>query len=231
MNATSLADWMKHRSALLGLAWPGGVAKASGVSHGSLDRLASDGNIAAISRSTLGYVARTMKVSVRELERFAAGRISWIDDARIFDLDRLSAASSPSPRVTIPPPLTCPVNRGTPILGRILSPAVIEPFDFLIIEDVMRIPIRYPGLPDVFAMEWRRAAEGADQSGVLVFLPLPPGEILIDDQVLLTHGCGEVVTEFVMIAKKTSAALHIASKHIPLENTHRAARVIGHFQR
>lgn len=231
---TSLAHWLKHRARVIGLSWPDGVADAAGIAPATLTRVDRDSALGPIGRGARSYLARTLKVSVRELEAIAAGKIDWIDDARQVDLDRFSPGvpTSPVPRAM---PLHCARDRGIPRVGRIVAGGIVEPLETHAPEDQPRLALRYRDHPDAYAMRlavdippWR--------TGVcLVFAPTAPGDLSRDQRALLSGIARDIDTLLCHVDAIADAMVHwrpVAAgeaimRSSPLMDVLRAARIIG----
>ena len=142
--------------------------------------------LAGASRSARAYLARALKVSVRELEALAAGRIQWINDERRVDFDRLCATKKRPSHDKIPTAKSCDATKGIPILGRVLESGTVEHFDYWTPEEGRRVPVRYPGLPDVFSLELTCDVPPFMKGQCLVFQPILPGEIRDGELMLVT---------------------------------------------
>lgn len=210
----TLRQWLIHRSALLGLNWPEGVAEAAGISPDALRAVGEHQTLSGIARSARGYLARALKVSVRDLESLAAGRVGWIDDARQVDRDR----TSPGVAIEIP----CALAVGVPIVGRIISDGRVEQDDRPP-QDQRRLPIRYKGAPDAFALELMQDLGDFRGGTLLIFQPAPPGELREGELALLSRAEMEVRK----IDKVVGLSLRVGSNVVPLEDVLRAGRVIG----
>jgi hypothetical protein len=234
MQSAGLKNWMIHRAKTVKLVWPHGVADAAGIEPATLALVEAIGNLRHVGRSARSYLARALKVSVRELESLDAGRIDWIGDERIVDFDLLSINASKQSASDAPIALPCPKHRGVPILGRILATGIVEHFDDWTPEDGPRLAVRYAGVPDAFALQIAADFPPFAVDTCLVFQVIPQGQLMDDQLALLTHGHGEVVTELCVVRREGHALRRCAASQQGLENAfiaiteiHRAARVIG----
>jgi hypothetical protein len=205
---STLQDWITHRARIVGLAWPEGVADASGVSSFLLTSIGATGNLRRLGRGARGYIARALRVSVRELEALAEGKIDWIDDRKLVDVNRLS------PGVTITAPATViatpiPSSRGVPVLGRILPNGHVENFDNWTPEDGRRLAVRYTGVPDAFALELTCDAPPYRAGAALVFQTIAPGELRDDEFALITRGNLEGEAIFCTVIRETPMSLRL----------------------
>ncbi|HZL34697.1 MAG TPA: hypothetical protein VFC78_05255 [Tepidisphaeraceae bacterium] len=231
MNVFS--HWLLHRSGLLGIPWPAGVADAAGLPVAALQAMADAGSLAHTSRSARGYLARAMKVSVRELEALADGRTQWIADERILDIDRLSPTCLRPDLGAALVPTPCAIHRGMPILGRVAPTGIVEHFDAWTPEDGPRLPVRYPGLPDAFAVELAGDVPPYSAGMCLAFQLVPPGELADQELALLTRSdAGE--TQLCRVCREEPMQLRLqgcgASQRdliVAMADIVRAARILG----
>jgi hypothetical protein len=230
-----LEEWLSHRARIVGLSWPDGVAAASDVAPETLHSIESTGTLRPLGRSTRAYVARTLRVSVRELEALAAGRIQWIADERVVDLDRLSPNAVRPLRPRAPKPFACQLSHGVPILGRVLGTGRVEHEDEWTAEDGRRLPVRYTGVPDAFALELTADTLPHCAGTCLAFQVLPPGELCDGELALITRGPPEAESALYRVGRVEPLSLRLRpamvgidqSLLVPLEQILRAARVIG----
>ena len=68
----------------------------------------------------------------------------------------------------------CDATKGIPILGRVLESGTVEHFDYWTPEEGRRVPVRYPGLPDVFSLELTCDVPPFMKGQCLVFQPILP---------------------------------------------------------
>lgn len=226
-----LAEWMNRRANLLGLSWPDGVADACGLAPGALRIIGVSPGLRGVSRSARGYVARALKVSLRDLESLAAGGIDWIPDNRIVDYERLAMSASKPPPIGQPAPHSCPLHLGVPILGVISAGGIARQWTDASAEDVPRLPCRYLGFPDAFALSLCADFPGDGPEANLVFIAIPPGE-LIDGETALVTTAAE--TEFRTVARLAAGDLelhHVRTKQfvrrLSMIDVLRAARTLG----
>ncbi|HWE03510.1 MAG TPA: hypothetical protein VG326_13985 [Tepidisphaeraceae bacterium] len=226
------SDWLSHRAALLSLSWPQGVADASGVSAAMLMMIRETQTLRGLGRSARGYLARSLKVSLRELEALAAGEIDWIADDRVLDIDRVSPHSIRPIDLGRALAVASSARQGVPILGRILETGMIEHFEAWATEDGPRIAIRYPGVPDAFALELAGDLRPYVRGECLVFQTVPPGELADGEPALLTADETEL-----RIVRRDGMSMHIspvhgagqASRVIAMADILRAAQIIDRF--
>lgn len=181
-----LEQWIIHRAGLIGLAWPDGVADACGLPPTTLVSIRSTGRLAGVGRSARGYLARALKVSVRQLEALAEGKIAWIDDAHSVDLDRFSPYALLPAKPVPPIALPCRHGLGVPILGKILEHGIVESSTAWSPEDGARLPVRYRGAADAFAFELAVETAMYPAGAVLAFRLIAPGELAENELALIT---------------------------------------------
>jgi hypothetical protein len=227
-----LSDWLRHRAGLLSLSWPQGVSEISGVPVAALNLIQRRQTLRGLGRSARGYLARALKVSVRELEAIGAGRIDWIADNRVLDLDRLTPNSARPIDRAAGAAVASSLHCGVPILGRILETGLVEHFDGWTPEDGRRIAVRYPGVPDAFALELEIDLPPYVAGGCLVFQTIPPGEVADGEFALLTSDETELRVAYrdgsMSLRTQPIAATGRRLRVIAMCDILRAARVIDY---
>ncbi len=193
--------WICHRARVVGLSWPDGVADAAGLPASQLTALGTTGNIATLSRSARGYLARALRISVRELEALADGRLGWIDDARVFHVDRYSGDINRGAASAI----SYPSSSGVPILGRILEDGHVEHNENWTPQEGRRLSVRYRDMPDAFALELLCDTPVCPAGGILVFQPVVPGELCDADLAVIT--CEPMDSETLLCAVSVHAPM------------------------
>ncbi len=206
--------WLTHRAQMLGLAWPDGIHDLTGLTPRALQSVRQQGTLRPIGRSACACLARALKVSLRELEALAAGKISWITDDRIVDLDRLHTA--PTPRELIA--MACPLEQGTPVLGRIEDTGRVRHHEDWTADDGPRLAARFRGLCDPFALEWPGNAPPHLGTSHLLLQPIRPGELQPGQWAVLTRDPGETVSELWIVEQRGDETLEVThpiatSKH------------------
>ncbi|HET6250011.1 MAG TPA: hypothetical protein VFE47_20135 [Tepidisphaeraceae bacterium] len=237
-GSSKLRSWFIHRAAIVNLAWPLGVAEAACIEPNRLDAILADAKLEYIGRSARSYLARAMKISVRDLEALCGGRIDWIPDGRKVDFDRLSPVIAPLP-ATKYEAYICRAGFGIPILGRILETGVVEHFDDWTSEDGPRLSVRYAGLPDAFALELTVGIGSWFAGECLVFMAIVPGEIRGGEITLLCRDSSEGQSELCVVeraAESLSCTIRpVAGSQLPrmiaLADILRAARIVGSWKR
>jgi hypothetical protein len=188
-----------------------------------------------IGRSHRAYIARTLKICLRELEALADGRLKWIGDDHIVEVERLSPNSTSAARTAAPMAIPCRIAHGVPVLGRILSTGVVEHDDPWTPEDGARIPVRYPQVPDAFALELKAAAAPHGTGACLVFQLIPPAEFNEGELALLSRGEAEAETGLFRVHHEPPMSLQLLPAMrcvrepvvVATAEILRAARVIG----
>ena len=142
--------WIEHRMELLGIRNQPELAEISGISARTISRLYETGTITEANRSTRLWLARTLKVSVRELEALDHGKIAGIPDDRIVEWDHraIGAESPDASRVS-------PVADmdGVPVIGRVAAGGMVESYSDHDGDTSKRLPLKFPGTSNVYALE------------------------------------------------------------------------------
>lgn len=191
----AFSDWIDHRASLFGLRTVKELADRSGINPATLNTIAQSGSLRGVDRSTRAWLARALKVPLREMESFEAGKTPAIPDLRIVDLDRpggaVAARTNRSERNERPKPVPAPTGRGVPIVGSIISSDQINWFAPQRPESQPRLRIAYPGLTDLFALSVAEnlAPEGPEGQ-CLIFRNEPPPHLSPGDTVLFTFADG-----------------------------------------
>ncbi len=173
------SSWLTARAQRVGLGSITDVCDASGIAVPTLHAIVAAGSLAGTDRSTRAWLARALKVPLREMEAFAAGRAPCIPDARVVDLDRRGGSKSSDPPTGAPAPVRAPAGRGVPVVGSVDENGDV---DWLSApsssERTIRLPIRYPGMPDLFALQTAHALRDLCPRGAcLIFLDTVPSQL------------------------------------------------------
>ena len=135
---------------LLGIRNQPELAELSGISSRTISRLYETGTIKDANRSTSLWLARTLKVSVRDLEALDSGKISTIPDERIVEWDSRAMGVQAADALKITPVADMD---GVPIIGRVAAGGMVES----ILDDEgevgKRLPLKFPGTSNVYALE------------------------------------------------------------------------------
>ncbi|MDB5331605.1 MAG: hypothetical protein JWP03_2756 [Phycisphaerales bacterium] len=231
----SMSKWVLHRARALGMPTAGALADESGIALQTVEALLEAGTLARVGRSARGYLARALKVSLRDLESLDAGSAQWIPDARRVDLDRLSPAVARPRLAPAPQAAPCAAGRGIPVYGRIMERGAVEHFDDWTPLDGRRLRVRYPGIPDAFALELAADVPPHHSGTSLAFQILAPAELQPGELALLTRGDSLAETRLCEIERIDSNTLHLlapAELRVPLPpaalgDILRAGRILG----
>jgi len=240
-SASIFSQWLARRAGLLGLGAFSDLCDASGISPLTLRRVAESGLLDEIDRSARAWLARALKVPLRELESFAAGAGPSIPDSRVVDLDRPPAASRPELAVADlarPSPVPAPPGRGVPIVARLSPGGDIQWLDAAAPRDTPRIPVRCPGVPDAFALAVEQdSPPDLVPETFLIFRNLPASQLAPGDIALITFSDGAPAGQSVLgrLAATSDGAAAIAAFAadavkpvlLHLETIVRAARLIA----
>jgi hypothetical protein len=229
--------WLDHRQALLGFASREALAEASGIAPATMRRIVERGSLQRVSRSARGYLARSLEVSLRDLEELAAGKVAWIADGQRVNWSRWTSdclrLSRPDRREENNGPMAVPTARGVPIVGRIIPGGAAHLLEESAWGDVPRLPVRYKGAPDAFALRAQGQIDRFAADVTIVFRGLPPGELCAGEASLFTRADGDGETLLCQVEQVRDGQLYFqradqtGPSQIPLELIHRAARVIG----
>ncbi len=238
----AFSDWIDHRAQLLRLHSRSQLADRSGISLATLNAITRTGSLRGIDRSTRAWLARALKVPLREMECFAAGKGPAISDLRRVDFDHPGGASTiSSEHDEGPAPIPARCGRGIPIVGHILSSDQINWFASGRPESQRRLPIVYPGLTDVFALsEEENLSSDAPKGECLIFRNEPPPDLSPGDTVLLTFTDGTPsgqsrIGQLSATSDGAAALVPFGRPNsipmpLPLESIVRAARLLGRFR-
>jgi len=222
--------WIQHRMAMLGITSPEGLADAASLPRESVSGILDPPSLRRAGRSVRSYLARALQVRLRDLEDLIAGRTAWIDDARRYEWDRHAPDFLRAGRVDELALVSCAERVGVPIVGRIEESGFARWIEEPPTDHVERLPLRYPGAPDAFAMRTSRRFDGFDVGGAIIFRSLPPGRITEGDLCLMTFGIESQGVLGSVVGKSDEAArLNVggAAITISLETVLRAARAIA----
>ncbi|MDB5294008.1 MAG: hypothetical protein JWL69_5249 [Phycisphaerales bacterium] len=229
-----MSEWVLHRAKVLGMTNVEALADESGIALETVQTMLEADSLRCVSRSARAYLARALKVSVRDLESLDTGGANWIADNHQVDLDRHAPSATRSRTTKTPIPVSCPTGRGVPIVGRVISGGVVEHIDDPPAADGRRLDVRYPGLPDVFALELVVDVPPYSSGRFLAFQVIAPADVCAGELALLTRcdlpetrlcrvECVEAMTvRFLRPAPAEHPVPPVALSDIP-----RAARIIG----
>jgi len=234
-------EWLQHRTQLAGLNTQQDLADASGVSMRVITRIYATGTVAKAERSTKLWLARALKVSVRDLEKLDSGNVKWIPDDRVVEWEQpFGLKGLESGTTTAQIRATDGQDRGVPVLGKVTAGGAVESFTFdRDPEDVRRLPIELPDCPSAFALE----IDGDSmtplyQPGECVILrPVPREELHDGEDALIQLDGGEdgksCFKRVVVVGEGKIRLLSLNSKYAPLdvlfENIARVGRVVGKY--
>jgi SOS-response transcriptional repressor LexA len=144
-------SWLLHRMELVGIRSQTELAEVSGVSLRTVNRIFSERSFAGIERSTRLWLARTLKVSVKDLDRLERGEIDTIADDRIIEWEHAAQG-----RTNRGDPNLIPVGdqeNGIPIMGRVAAGGMVESYEDWDADNGKRLPIKFAGAEGVYALE------------------------------------------------------------------------------
>ena len=229
-------QWLAHRAALLGIGSHAQLADAAGLPPEAIEAAAT-GSLGRVGRSARAWLARTLEVTVRDLEALAAGRIDWIADDQRVQFDRYAPAAlriTPRPSAVAPVAQPCGGNRGVPVVGRIVAGGRVEFFSEFAAPDGPRLPLHFRSAPDAFALHASVGNGAFPNETSLVFRALPPGELVDDEIALLTRSDANGESQVCHVRKAGPMQLRLLSPGgsscgdmLSTEIIVRAARVIG----
>ncbi len=190
----TFSRWLSHRSQLIGACSLTRLADLSGVNLSTLEAIAERGSLDGADRSARAWLARALKVPLKEMESFAEGAAPPIPDWRMVDLDRPGGGASARVQFpdadSCPRPITAPAGRGIPIVGRVIcSDRII--WDDSNPPESRRMRISYRGLTDLFALSVEDdLAPDAGNGESLIFRNVLPAHLSRGDCVLFTFSDG-----------------------------------------
>jgi hypothetical protein len=169
---SKLTQWLDHRMEVVGIENWKDLSEYSGLSEELLRDMRERNSLDPLNRSARYVLAATLRVSLGKLERLDSGDIDWIEDAHVVDSGfrgRPLPWHENDPTYWVPKE-TPPEDRGTPLLGRIMSSGKADADEDWQEAWGRRLPVRFGKGYDIYALE----LEGVGQS--LVFRNIPPWE-------------------------------------------------------
>jgi SOS-response transcriptional repressor LexA len=150
---SSFSDWLLRRMELVGLRSQADLAEVSGIAPRTISRVITSGTLEKAERSTRVWLARTLKVSLRELERLDSGEITTIPDSRVFEWDHVSQGRVD--RIAIGSPVIPAGSErdGVPVVGRVAAGGMVESYEDWDADAGKRLPLQIPGVAGVYALE------------------------------------------------------------------------------
>jgi SOS-response transcriptional repressor LexA len=148
----SFVVWLDRRSRLVGIRTQVDLAEASGISGRTINRIYAESKLGECNRSTRIWLARTLKVSLRDLEAIDEGRIKDIPDDRIVEWDHSAGVAGGVSDARGKRPVAVEEG-GVPVLGRVAAGGMVESVEDFDEELGRRLPISFPGTSRVFALE------------------------------------------------------------------------------
>ncbi len=228
-------EWLRHRSKLAGLPTQQDLSDASGISLRTISKIFSDETIAKTERSIKVWLARTLKVSVRDLENLDSGKVKWIDDSRVVEWEQPYGLGSTGPgKVSA----TDGRHRGVPVLGKVTAGGAVESYEFDP-DEVYRLPIEMADCPSAFALEIAGdSMTPLYQPGECVILrPVPREEMRDGEDAMIQLDGGEegksCFKRLILLGDGKIRLLSLNPKYPPKEilftNVARVGRVIGKY--
>jgi hypothetical protein len=231
---TGLSNWIAHRQKLLGIDSHQHLAEISVLPISTIASIIERRSLDRVGRSARMYLARALEVSVRDLEALSGGKIDWISDDHRIDAARMTPASlRTDSRVasSIGAAVSCAPSQGVPIVGRIDVNGNAQLLEDWSSENLSRLPIRYRGMPDAFALWATSLPENPPQNAV-IFRGVPPGQLPDRQLALITRGDADE-SLYCYVEREGDLSLRLITPAgeegplVPMELIVRAARVIG----
>ena len=222
---------------MLGLSSHDALADVCGVPSSTINAIIERSSLAQVGRSFRAYLARALEITVRDLEALACGKIEWIADDHRVDAARLTPSAlrtDPRASAVASAAVPCPAGQGVPVLGRIDYNGRADLLEDFSSETLARLPVRYRGSPDAFAMRTSSLAD-YPRNATLIFRGLPPGQLPDRQPALITRGDADGESLFCYIEREGDLSLRLISPAgeagplVPMEMIVRAARVIGTY--
>jgi hypothetical protein len=116
-----LFEWLDHRMEVVTIDGWKDLAEQSGISAEALFEARNSRSLEILNRSQCRALAATLRVSLRKLEQLRDNAIDWIDDHDVYDFDaygRPSPGMADDPLYWTPQEVS-PLERGTPLVGRV----------------------------------------------------------------------------------------------------------------
>jgi len=234
-SSSHFVSWLIHRQALLGMEGADALADSAGVSNAVIEKMLGTGSLRGIGRSARSALARSLRITVRELESIASGEIEWINDAQQVDWDRHTPDSMravrPASQALSYEARWCKPAHGVPVVGSLVEGGLARFYESNPSDAAERLPVRYSGAPDAFALMATCPIEPYPAGAALVFRGLPPGQLESGQMALI---CGAEVVEGMVcqVIERQQQNLKIKSTEnaeidVPLETVLRAAVVLA----
>lgn len=230
--------WLQHRCQLAGVPTQQELAEVSGISLRTISKIFTEGTIAKTERSTKMWLARTLKVSVRDLENLDAGEVKWIDDDRVVEWEQPYGLRGLGQKPKLNVAGADAERRGVPVIGRVTAGGVVESFEFAP-DDVYRLPVEMPECPSAFALEITGdSMTPLYQPGECVILrPIPREQMRDGEDAMIQLDGGEdgksCFKRLVLLGDNKIRLLSLNPKYKPrdvaFENVVRVGRVIGKY--
>lgn len=235
-SSSHFVSWLIHRQTLLGMEGANALADSAGVSKAIIDKMLGAGSLRGIGRSARSALARSLRITVRDLESIASGQIEWINDAQQVDWDRHTPDSmravAPASQPRLYEARWCTPAHGVPLVGNLVEGGLAQFFETNPSDATERLPVRYSGAPDAFALMATCPIESYPAGAALVFRALPPGQLENGQMALLCGAEGIVDGMVCQVMTREQQTLKIKSTlnkevDVPLETVLRAAVVLA----
>ena len=215
-------DWLHHRARLMGVAGFVELARAAGISPAALLRIEASHSLRGISRTNQSCLARTLRVSLRDLEAIDQGRIGWIDDRHIIDPPALAGNPMSARQLQAAddgaPSCACVAaddeHPGVPIVGAADNWRTVQ-WDNLH-EPRRRLGVRYPKAATAFALRVTTGEESEGRLPAVVFHSVAPVLLRAGERVLITCADG-TPTGVTYIGRLVSDAKSMTTRLLPLD--------------
>jgi SOS-response transcriptional repressor LexA len=232
-------DWLLHRMELVGIRSQTELADISGVSSRTINRIFTSGSLTDTERSTRVWLARTLKVSLRDLDQIADGKVETIADSRIVEWDhcgsgRIDRVADRTDFTPVPAD-----GDGIPIMGRVMAGGLVESFEDWDEETGLRLPLRLPGAEGVYALEIAGdSMMPAYQPGEYIILRnIPPSELRDgEDAMIQLNGDGDGKSAFKRVYLVGDGKLKLVSLNqrydpvdVRADAVARVGRLLGKF--
>jgi len=235
-SSSHFVSWLIHRQALLGMEGADALADSAGVSNAVIEKMLGTGSLRGIGRSARSALARSLRITVRELESIASGEIEWINDAQQVDWDRHTPDSMravrPASQALSYEARWCKPAHGVPVVGSLVEGGLARFYESNPSDAAERLPVRYSGAPDAFALMATCPIQPYPVGAALVFRGLPPGQLESGQMALICGAEGIVEGRVCQVVSREDQTLKIkstldAEMDIALETVLRAAVVLA----
>ncbi len=167
-------EWLDHRMDVVGIENGKELSELTGITRATLREIRDIGALDIFNRTQRRVLAAALRVRLGKLELLNAGRIDWIDDDDIWQVESVSRPlpwQEDDPAYWAPREIE-PQDRGTPLIGRIRLAGQAEPDEDWHQEWGRHIPKRFGKGHSIYALEF-------DSTGAsVVFRQVQPWEFV-----------------------------------------------------